>query len=236
MGCRKNQASLTSTERTAYVNAVIALKAAPSLAGIASRYDDYVKEHIDSMQASPGWAHQGSAFLPWHREYLRRFELDLQAIDPSISLPYWDWTSNNSPDPTVAGSPWSDDFMGGNGNATGVVTTGAFRHAAGQWTLTVHDPDRPSPHPELRRRFGTWRAAAGDPPVSTLPTATEVTNCLLETPYDGPQWNVGVSPSLARPAGRLARRRLDPQSAPPLGRRRHRRLAMGHHGVGGLAQ
>ena len=45
MGCRKNQASLTPTERAAYVIAVLALKAAPSLAGQASRYD-YVKEHI----------------------------------------------------------------------------------------------------------------------------------------------------------------------------------------------
>jgi hypothetical protein len=189
MGCRKNQATLTTTERTAFVNAVIALKQRPSAMGLASKYDDYVQQHLDSMAAAPGWAHQGPAFLPWHREYLRRFELDLQAIDPSVSLPYWDWTVDNSTDPTVAGSPWTDDFMGGSGDATGVVTTGAFRHAAGNWTLTVHDPERPVDHPELRRRFATFSGAG------TLPTAANVTGCLGETPYDQSTWDDGVSPS-----------------------------------------
>lgn len=42
MGCRKNQASLTPAERQAFVQAVLALKAAPSIAGTASRYDDFV--------------------------------------------------------------------------------------------------------------------------------------------------------------------------------------------------
>jgi hypothetical protein len=83
--------------------------------------------------------------------------------------------------------------MGGNGDAAGIVTTGPFRHAAGDWTLTVHDPDRPVDHPELRRRFGTF--LSGGSPVSTLPTAANVTGCLTETPYDQSTWNDGVSPS-----------------------------------------
>ena len=33
MGCRKNQATLTTTERTAFANAVIALKQKPSAMG-----------------------------------------------------------------------------------------------------------------------------------------------------------------------------------------------------------
>lgn len=37
-------------------------------------------------------AHQGSAFGPWHREFLLRFELELQKFDPNVMLPYWDWT------------------------------------------------------------------------------------------------------------------------------------------------
>jgi len=68
MGCRKNQASLTPAERSAFVNALLALKAAPSVAGTASRYDDFVQEHITSMTMGNSWSHRRPAFLPWHRE------------------------------------------------------------------------------------------------------------------------------------------------------------------------
>ena len=33
--------------------------------------------------------HRRSCFLPWHRAYLLDLERNLQAIDPSVSLPYW---------------------------------------------------------------------------------------------------------------------------------------------------
>ena len=77
MGCRKNQASLTPAEKAAFVNAVLALKAAPSVRGLAGRYDDFIQEHVDSMTGGNGWAHRRPAFGPWHREYLRRYELEL---------------------------------------------------------------------------------------------------------------------------------------------------------------
>ena len=34
-------------------------------------------------------AHGLDAFLPWHRAYLLDLERELQAIDPSVALPYW---------------------------------------------------------------------------------------------------------------------------------------------------
>jgi tyrosinase len=88
--CRKNQASLTATERSRFVAAVLALKA-------AGTYDQYVQRHIASMAGGGSWAHRGPAFLPWHRKFLLDFELDLRAIDPTITLPYWDWTVDAAP-------------------------------------------------------------------------------------------------------------------------------------------
>ena len=113
MRCRKNQATLTAQEKSRFVAAVLALKA-------NGTYDQYVALHVNNMPA----AHRGPAFFPWHRELLRRFELDLQAVDSSVTLPYWDWTVDNS----ATSSIWNSDFMGGNGRPSdGKVMDGAFR-------------------------------------------------------------------------------------------------------------
>ena len=31
--------------------------------------------------------------MPWHRAYLYFFELSLKDLEPTVSLPWWDWTS-----------------------------------------------------------------------------------------------------------------------------------------------
>ncbi len=43
---------------------------------------------IHSNNCQHGW----EQFLSWHRLYLYNFEQQLQDIDPTITLPYWDWT------------------------------------------------------------------------------------------------------------------------------------------------
>jgi tyrosinase len=44
--------------------------------------------------------HGNPRFLPWHRAYLYYFELALQDIDASVTLPWWDWaTSEKIPRP-----------------------------------------------------------------------------------------------------------------------------------------
>ncbi|MGH2361959.1 MAG: tyrosinase family protein, partial [bacterium] len=77
-------------------------------------------------------AHGRAQTLAWHRELLRRFELDLRdpAIGnkPNVTIPFWVWTD---PFPRHLDDDVADDmFMGGAGNP---VTTGPFR--AGQWTI-----------------------------------------------------------------------------------------------------
>jgi tyrosinase len=158
--CRKDQATLTSAEKTAFVNAVLKLKQ-------NGKYNTYVDDHRNFM----GVAHRGPAFFPWHREFLRRFELDLRAIDSSVTLPYWNWTIDNS----ATSSIWGIDFMGGNGRPSdGKVTTGPFAFDAGKWPLHVDGPF-------LRRGFGQS--------ISNLPTPADLTNTLNAIPYDAPDYD-----------------------------------------------
>jgi len=113
MRIRKSVAHLSAGEKAAFVNAVITVKSRPSVlhSGDASlsRYDDYADIHMNAMMATPGWAHQRPAFFPWHREMLLQFENDLVAVDPAVTVPYWDWT-----DP--ASFPFTADFLGTNGS------------------------------------------------------------------------------------------------------------------------
>jgi tyrosinase len=127
MGIRKDQSTLTPGEKARFVKAVLRLKDN----GI---YDRYVRQHRDYFNTL---IHRTALFLPWHREFLRRFELDLQGVDPGVTLPYWDWTIDNS----RFSSPWRVDFMGGNGvPPSGPVPDGPFAFETGNWTLTVGDP------------------------------------------------------------------------------------------------
>ena len=116
MGCRKNLTRLTVAERQAFTNAVNQLRN-------NGDYDTFVDQHQGAM----GHGHGGPAFFPWHREYVLRFEHALQAIDPSVSVPYWDWTSANLNSAGTESFIWRDDFMGGPGQpGTGAVITGPF--------------------------------------------------------------------------------------------------------------
>ncbi len=183
MGCRKNQATLTTAERQAFVNAVIRLKnEVPSQMGLTNRYDDYVQVHLNAMTAANGWAHQLPAFLPWHREFLRHFELDLQAIDPTVTIPYWDWTADQNP--AAPGTPFTADFIGGDGDgADSRVTTGVFASANGKWQLNVLTGGSHDNKPYLRREFGLS--------APNLPSPAQRNVALNKTVYDVAPFNSG---------------------------------------------
>lgn len=197
MNIRKDQAKLTIAERQAFITSVLTLKTKPSLLHpgdlTTNRYDDYVEVHENAMMAmmnGSSWAHRAAAFLPWHREFILRFERDLQLIDASVTLPYWDWTVNNASDP-IGGSPWTDDFMGAMDPITDMVTTGPFR--VGNWILKVHDPGENDPN--LRRALGRPQFQDPQRPVTSLPTTEQVTAALAVTPYDVSPWDNRSQPS-----------------------------------------
>jgi tyrosinase len=181
MALRKNQSSLTSTEKKQLTDAVLKLKAGGSP---GNRYDELVLIHEQNMT----YGHFGPAFFAWHREYLLLFEQALQNImnDQSIALPYWDWTANQSAN--SFGWPFTADFLGGNGQGSyWQVMDGPFAYDTGMWPLTVRTGTEP--YSFLMRRFGPSQ----QPPLS-LPTPANVQAALQATPYDVPPWNI-TSPS-----------------------------------------
>ncbi|VDM62936.1 unnamed protein product [Angiostrongylus costaricensis] len=96
--------------------------------------------------SAPG-AHWGPAFLPWHREFLRQFEVALQREMPSVSLPYWDSTLDEGlPDPSDS-VMWSDELLG---NGNGYVKTGPFQN----WDTNVLMPLSRIPVKKLYRSTG----------------------------------------------------------------------------------
>ncbi|MEU9094998.1 tyrosinase family protein [Streptomyces sp. NPDC048428] len=166
---RRDQAMLNPSERSTFVDALLELKSS----GV---YDNYVKQH--SQIGYNG--HMGPAFLPWHREFLHRFELELQNVTPGLTIPYWDWTFDNSPSASI----WDANFMGGDGKgAERKVMTGRFAFDAGHWACLKIDIGAEY----LTREFGVH--------IASLPAAQDVADCLRITPYDNPQWDTNSTPS-----------------------------------------
>src|SRR5712671_2738996 len=78
---RKNANALTAGERNRFVRAFAQL----NNQGLG-RFADFRNMHT---QVSSPQAHGAPGFLPWHRAYLLDLERELQAIDPTVALPYW---------------------------------------------------------------------------------------------------------------------------------------------------
>src|SRR5439155_7556834 len=71
-------------------------------------------------------AHAGPAFYGWHREICNRWEAALRAVDPELSLHYWDWTTDPRDQVDSDGNHFSLftlDFMGDDGSS-GIWTAG----------------------------------------------------------------------------------------------------------------
>ena len=102
---RKNANALTPGERDRFVAAFAQL----NNQGLG-RFKDFRDMHT---AASDLQAHRAPGFLPWHRTYLLDLERELQAIDPSVALPYWRF---DQPAPNL----FTLDFVGVSG-ANGTV-------------------------------------------------------------------------------------------------------------------
>ncbi len=132
MGTRKSATEMTDEEITRFVDAVKALKQ-PDGTGV-SKYDQLVALHGAVMNVrvtfvggdfqDVNMAHWNIGFCPWHRQYLLSFEQMLQAIDPLVNLPYWNWEVGSD----EIGRLFGGGFIGSTGPALGPadVTDGQF--------------------------------------------------------------------------------------------------------------
>ncbi|MET9848987.1 tyrosinase MelC2 [Streptomyces ossamyceticus] len=171
MTIRKNQAALTADEKRRLVTALIELKR-------SGRYDAFVTTHnafiLGDTDNGERTGHRSPSFLPWHRRFLLEFERALQSVDPSVALPYWDWTTDRTP----RASLWAPDFLGGTGRSRdGQVMDGPFAASTGNWPINVRIDGRTF----LRRALGSA--------VRQLPTRAEVESVLAMPTYDMAPWN-----------------------------------------------
>ena len=134
MQIRKNARWLSETERNNFLKAVVTLKTIKHTKGPKEMnlYDYYPLEHRvvrNRIRVSDGTGmqdggHGGPGFLPWHREWIRRFELDLQSVDPTVILPYWDATDHRGTVEDI----FQDNFMGPAGfGPKGAIEWGYFQ-------------------------------------------------------------------------------------------------------------
>lgn len=101
---RKNGATASAAERTAYVNAILAI--GTTAADVFPMGTDFwhTQQEVHSNMGSFTNIHETLAFLPWHREYINRYEILLQQYDPTVKLLYWDWTTDPSTSLSFMGS------------------------------------------------------------------------------------------------------------------------------------
>lgn len=84
--------------------------------------------NLHDVNFNGGIIHWSPAFLPWHRWFLRDIEQQLQAFDPLITLPYWDWTRADSRD--LDTGVWQS-FFGGRSNTGGNFDHWTYNRASG---------------------------------------------------------------------------------------------------------
>ena len=202
MADRKSVVNLTSDEVALLQDAIWAIKRERNSADGLSTYDRYVVIHQAAMRKLSPYhtdivgfrgrnaAHRGPVFLPWHREFLRRFEQDLQRVsgNQSLGLPYWKW-DNDTLDPDSS-KVW--DVMGPIGQRADFfrVLSGPFPFDMdnffdrSNWMIVdaLGKPDGPL------IRTGGWSL---DPqiPRRTLPSADDISWANSFADYDSFPWS-----------------------------------------------
>lgn len=162
---RQDVTELSDEAISRLTDALIELKTTTRPGASVSIYDEFAAVHWAVARFDPDGAHRGPAFLPWHREFIYRFEQELRNVDDDVALPYWNWsaidgtTNDGEPEFDDSWSPtpvfdavFSDDYLGGAGNETegGAVMNGFYTRMRDDWSMPQAYADQ---HPRLDTTF-----------------------------------------------------------------------------------
>lgn len=118
---RKEAGSFTPAEWATYQRAVIGLhqRETSSDRSTLDWFERFIQLHNDYARV----AHNGAHFLAWHRLFLLAYENALRSVEPTVTIPYWDW-SMDSKAPEMA-PVWAARHLGG-AKVNGSIVGGAF--------------------------------------------------------------------------------------------------------------
>lgn len=90
---RKSAHAMSAAEQQTYIACVNTMLNTPN-----NPYGKMVAIHGEMIHNMHGGMNPAGTqrFLPWHRDYLLKFEQMLQAINPAAFIPYFDWTANSN--------------------------------------------------------------------------------------------------------------------------------------------
>ena len=174
MRIRKNAKFLSDAAWKRYLEAVVKLKHTFPPGSAVSVYDQFV-----AMHRFAGRAHGTSQFLPWHREFLRRYEAALVSVDPSIALPYWNWGLGEKQE---TDDLFTAERMGPLPAAAGPVASGYFSEAGQDglsWTI----------HSGLGSGTRTALQRGAKQNFNTLPARDQVLDLLRMTTHEALRLN-----------------------------------------------
>ncbi|KAI6228966.1 hypothetical protein M3Y99_01168300 [Aphelenchoides fujianensis] len=155
---RKEYRVLSDEERERYHAAMLAIKR-------NGAFDEIARTHAVAAIRRVWGGSCWSCFLG--TEFLKRMEIALKKVDPSIAIPYWD-SAMDSYLPTPADSIiWTDAFMG---NPQGSVTSGPFS----SWTTIER-------HPTITRKVGAEGSVFNESNIMDFMAFTDINKALAPT-------------------------------------------------------
>jgi hypothetical protein len=169
---RREMRSLSESDMTKTMDAMATMWTVSEDDGVAtygSSYHNYAYllefHYFNAAWRHSDHVHEGNGFQPQHMKMSNIFEKSMQSVDPSISLPYWDFTIENAYNISVWDSPiFTNETFGempmpanltwGWLYETNNVDDGAIR--SGRWMNMVADLN--TKYTELDYAYGYMRA------------------------------------------------------------------------------